>query len=177
MSLTNKRKGNYAELRYMNIFKRLGYKFCFTSRYASRLHDDSKIDLVNLPFNVQVKAGKQKGMNPGKVLEEMHKEIVKHFPPEDIVHSKPKIVIHYKQGTRGKKRKEEDEIVYMSYKEFKSFKRKVKTIDYLGSKSIKKGVRSEYKSIVFMSFSYFIENIVRKIKNNKYDKENIKEKN
>jgi len=164
MSIANKRKGNHAELRYMNIFKRLGYKFCFTSRYASRLHDDSKIDLVNLPFNVQIKAGIQKNMKPGKVLNEMHSKLIENFPPEDVVHDRPKIVIHHKQGIKGKKRKEEDELVYMSNKEFKKFKKKIRTIDHLGRVNIKKGVKSEYRSVVYMTFTYFIEKIVKRTK-------------
>ena len=56
---TNKRKGHNAERYYCNLFKELGFEFCTTARLASRLYDNAKIDLVNLPYNLQIKAGVQ----------------------------------------------------------------------------------------------------------------------
>ena len=64
---TNRRKGHNAERHYASFFKELGYEFCKTSRQASRLHDDCGIDLMYLPFLVQIKAGKQKGLKEQKL--------------------------------------------------------------------------------------------------------------
>ena len=69
---TNKRKGSDAERYYAKIFRDdLGFTHCKTSRLGSKLHDDAGIDLIFLPLNVQIKAGKQVGLNPGKELNYM----------------------------------------------------------------------------------------------------------
>ena len=57
MANTNRTKGHDAERLYVNRFKEIGYEHCVTSRYGSRLHDDAAIDLINVPINVQIKAG------------------------------------------------------------------------------------------------------------------------
>ena len=66
---TNRRKGHNAERYYANFFKDLGYTFCKTARQASRLHDDCGIDLMYLPFLVQIKAGKQRGLKRADTLQ------------------------------------------------------------------------------------------------------------
>lgn len=48
--------GNAYERQIRLEFIELGWKDCKTSRYASREHDDQKVDLVHTePFNVQIK--------------------------------------------------------------------------------------------------------------------------
>lgn len=64
-------RGNQYERRLAAEFRQLGWTECLTSRYASRLHDDCKVDLVNTkPFNVQAKCTNAYG-NPLPVLKEM----------------------------------------------------------------------------------------------------------
>ena len=157
MSNTNRAKGHNAERYYVNKFKELGFEFCFTSRYASRMHDDAKVDLVNLPFNVQIKAGKQKDMIPANVLNDMQKALKRFFPKQDPIHYKPKILIHYKQGSSGRKRVPEDELVYMSLKQFNKFKKMNKQISYIKVRKKKKNVYAEYRSVVCMTFADFEE--------------------
>lgn len=159
---TNKRKGSNAERYYVNIFKSLGYDKCVTARLGSRLHDNSKIDLINIPFNIQVKAGIQKGLNPGKELFMMQSSMIALFPSDDIVHTKPLILIHYKQGTSGKKRVPDDELVYMSLRQFLKFKEKDETLEFSYEKTYKFDLQSEFKSIVGMTFEYFRDNIILK---------------
>ena len=118
---TNRRKGFNAERFYAQCFRDLGYPFCKTTRESSRLLDSCKIDLNFLPVLVQIKAGKQKNFNPSKILFEMEENLKTNFPPEEAVHSKPKIVIHHKQGVSGKKRNEFDTLVIMSFETFKQF--------------------------------------------------------
>ena len=165
MSNTNRNKGHFAERYYVNKFREIGYEFCFTARYASRMHDDAKVDLVNLPFNVQIKAGKQKAMIPATVLNDMHKALKNFFPKKDEIHSKPKILIHYKQGTSGRKRLPEDELVYMSLKQFKKFKKVNKQIEYIKLRTKETKVYAEYKSVVCMTFTDFVEKIAKKLIN------------
>lgn len=116
---TNKRKGSDAERYYARIFREdLGFAHCKTARLGSKLHDDAGIDLIFLPFNVQIKAGKQVGLNPSKELNYMQNRMTELFPSTSLEHNYPKILIHKKEVGQGKKRGEFDEIVSMTFKDF-----------------------------------------------------------
>lgn len=115
---TNKRKGSNAERLYAKLFRELGFSFCQTARYGSRLTDDAGIDLINLPYNVQIKAGYHKGMNPGRVLDVIDERLPELFPPEDQIHNKINILIHRNQIGPGKKRVPEDDLVYLKVTDF-----------------------------------------------------------
>jgi uncharacterized protein YmfQ (DUF2313 family) len=88
---TNKTKGSNAERYYAKVFQDLGFDKCVTSRYGSRVHDDAAIDLINVPFNVQIKAGKQKGLNPVSVLSDIKERIKEKFPINYPEHNYPNI--------------------------------------------------------------------------------------
>jgi hypothetical protein len=105
----NRTKGHSAERLYALKFRELFPK-CQTSRYASRMMDDAGVDLVGLPMLVQIKAGLQKGMKPHEVL----KNIKDNLPDE----SKPKVLIHHKEGAKGKKRDEFSSLVTMTFEDF-----------------------------------------------------------
>ena len=56
MSNTNRRKGHDYERNLRKDYRSLGWHHCETSRYASKMMDDRKIDLVNTkPFAIQAK--------------------------------------------------------------------------------------------------------------------------
>lgn len=114
----NKTKGSNAERYYVNIFKEMGFDKCVTARYGSRIHDDAGIDLINLPFNLQIKAGKQKGLNPIATIEDVKGRIERMFPKDSVEHSLPTILIHKKEVGRGKRRTEFDEVVVMTFADF-----------------------------------------------------------
>lgn len=118
MSIMNKNKvlGSNAERLYAKIFRNLGYPFCKTTRYAARFLDDLGIDLVGLPIYVQIKAGKQRGINYSKVLSDIRDNIDK-----TNIEDKPLILIHRKEGRKGKRRTEHDDLVIMSFEVFKKF--------------------------------------------------------
>ena len=118
---TNKRKGSDAERYYVKEFKEIGYDKCVTARFGSKQHDDAGIDLLNLPFNVQIKAGKQKGLNATKTLKEIKEKIQDTFPEKYPEQDYPLILIHKKEVGAGKKRSEFDELVTMSFLDFKKF--------------------------------------------------------
>lgn len=160
---TNKRKGHDAERYYCNIFKELGFSFCTTARLGSRLYDNAKIDLINLPFNVQIKAGIQKSMNPGKELFSMFTMIQSLFPPEEPVHKRPCFLIHKKQVGVGKKRSPEHEIVYMSYKQFQDYKGLNSEVNFIFEKVFKFEMNSEFKHVVALTFEVFRDEIINKI--------------
>jgi arsenate reductase-like glutaredoxin family protein len=66
-----RKKGHDYERKIKNEFKSLGYQNCETSRYASRILDDQKVDLFGTdPFNVQCKAVEKLG-SVHNILKEM----------------------------------------------------------------------------------------------------------
>jgi hypothetical protein len=158
---TNKRKGADAERYYAKIFRDLGFEHCVTSRQASRLYDNAKIDLMYVPFNIQVKAGKQKGFNAGKELMSMKSCIASMFPPTELVHQKPCIAIHKKPASTNK-RLEEDELVYMSEKQYKDFCNQTNELIELHSRKVSKALPEEleFRVIIAISFNTFVEKIV-----------------
>jgi hypothetical protein len=67
----SRRKGHDYERKIRLEFRQYGWKYCQTSRYASKMIDDAKIDLVSTdPFAVQCKATQN---NPSyhKIIDEM----------------------------------------------------------------------------------------------------------
>lgn len=129
MGNTNRTKGHNAERKYAKLFRELGYPYTQTSRYASRMHDDAGIDLVGLPYNIQVKAGEQRGMKPWRVIKEMKEAIAKLFPNDAREHDHPNIVVHEMPAGRGKKRQDYHTIVSMTYKEFEKIIKIVKYVE------------------------------------------------
>ena len=111
--------GSNAERLYAKLFRELGYTFCRTARQSSRIHDDAGIDLVNLPWNVQIKAGKQRGMNPSDVLRSIDERVKELFPPGSVESCLSNILIHRKFVGRGKNRDKYDDLVIMSFEDFK----------------------------------------------------------
>lgn len=117
----NRVKGHSAERYYASFMRKLDPKFekCKTSRAASRLHDDSGIDLCFTdPFNIQIKAGKQRGLILSKELARIKEEVAKNFPSYYPENENMSILIHRKDPGRGRKRNEFDEIVSMTFKDF-----------------------------------------------------------
>jgi hypothetical protein len=159
---TNKRKGSTAERYYAKFFRDLGFSFCETSRFVSKKHDNAKIDLMYIPFNLQIKAGVQKNMNPGKELFMMASSIASMFPHEDEVHRKPCLLIHYKQGTPGVRRTPDMEVVYMSMIQFDVFRNLNRELKYDYLKEYKFDLQSEYKSIVGMTLEHFKNEVILK---------------
>ena len=114
----NRTKGHHAERFYASVFKDLGYTKCVTARLGGRIFDNAGIDIINIPFNIQIKAGKQSKMSPGKVLLNMHSQIDSLFPENHEVRGFPLLVIH-RPNPFSKNFKED--VVYMTYDQFKSF--------------------------------------------------------
>lgn len=116
---TNRKMGHDAERIYAKMFRDIGFPKCVTSRHGSRLHDDCGIDLIHIPYNVQIKAGKQRGLNPVKVLRDMEDKIKESFPEDHPVHSYPSMIIMRRPSGQGKKRMPQHELVVISFMDFK----------------------------------------------------------
>ena len=119
MANTNRTKGHNAEREFRKAFRDMGYIHCETSRYASRMHDDCGIDLVNLPVNAQIKAGYKRGLNYTKVLKDMKERCEQTFGADHHETAKIDIIIHRKDGKRGTSRTPQDDLVVMSFEDFK----------------------------------------------------------
>lgn len=111
----NRRKGHVLERRVAKKFRDIGYGFAKTSRQASRLLDDSKVDIAYVPYLVQCKKGYPKGINYTNILLETKEAIQKNFPPEEQVHNYPCIIIHDKGS------KKEEKLVVMEETTFWKF--------------------------------------------------------
>lgn len=148
----NRQKGHHSERYYAEVFRELGFRFCKTSRLASRMLDNCKIDLSFLPFNVQIKGGVHKGLAPGKVLNKMQGLIKEKFPPFDPVHENPSILIHRKKVySKGN----DDDLVYMSQKQHGNFTVEINQhITILLEKTGKEEL-GEYSRMVAISFKDF----------------------
>ena len=120
----NKRKGNEAERYYAKELREIGYEHCITSRMGSKLFDDCGIDLMLVPYNIQVKAGEQKGMKPVEVLRYMKDKMREKFPPESAEFDYPSVLIHRKPA-EGPRRTEFDELVTMTYADWKLMAQKI----------------------------------------------------
>lgn len=125
LAKTVKRKGSNAEREYAKKFRELGFSHCKTSRLGSKLHDDSGIDLIFLPFNVQIKAGIQRGLNPSNELKYVKDRMKELFPDTSPEHEYPTILIHRKDAGSGKTRDEYKDIVSMTFKDFEKFIKKI----------------------------------------------------
>ena len=123
----NKTKGSNAERYYVKKFVEMGFIHCKTSRLGSRLHDSAGIDIIFLPFNPQIKAGKQAGLNVSKELRYIDDKMTELFPPDSKEFTLPNILIHKKEVGQGKIRTKYDEIVSMTFEDFQLLISKIKT--------------------------------------------------
>lgn len=103
----NRRKGHNLERAIVKKFKDSGYEFAKTSRQASRLLDDSKVDIAFVPFLPQCKKGYVKGLNYTQIIKEIKEAIQTNFPPDNEVHKYPCLIFH------DKGRKSEEKLVIM----------------------------------------------------------------
>lgn len=124
----NKRKGSNAERFFAKEFRELGYDKCVTSRFGSKLLDDSGIDLIFIPFNVQIKAGYAKGLNYLKELEYIKEKMVKNLPGYSQEFNFPTLVIHRKDVGPGNRRTSVKDLIVMSLEDFQKISYKGRKI-------------------------------------------------
>jgi hypothetical protein len=101
MSKNNRRKGHQYERELAKMFREVGYDKVKTSREASRLYDNSGIDLWGLPYLVQAKSGyKTSRIKPDLLFLNMKECIDKNFPKEEaqLMKSYPMLVFNKLDG-------------------------------------------------------------------------------
>lgn len=117
----NREKGHNAERLYAQKFRESGmdaFSKCKTSRYGSKLTDNCQIDLIFIPLNVQIKAGKQTGLKPHQVLKEMSHLVEQTFPEGYPERTNLSVLIHEKEVGAGHRRTEFDSMVHMTFDTF-----------------------------------------------------------
>lgn len=159
---TNSRKGHKVERIYAAFFRKLGFSQCFTSRWKSRIHDNAKIDLIGIPFNIQIKAGRHKNLSVGKELFLMDSCIKANFEPTHEDYNKPRLLLHRYDCIGVRERVPEMELIFMSKNQFEIFKEMNPDLEYRSIKESKYETKSEFKYLVSMTFEYFIEEVVSK---------------
>ncbi len=152
---TNRRKGHRAEQFYARTFRDLGFSKCTTSRFGSRLHDSAKIDLVGIPFNIQIKCGRQKNLSPAKELFLMKCYIQQLFRDDAPEHKKPCLLIHRKDSIKGQKRSDDLDLVYMTLNQFYKIKDEFPDLRYLGCRKSRLKSEDEFSSICWITFNEF----------------------
>ena len=100
MSNRNRNKGHRLERDVARWFReKLGFKFAKTTREASRLLDSCKIDIANIPFLIQCKAGYENNYPKYNVIHnEIKEELTKNIPKNSELHSLPIILVHKLDG-------------------------------------------------------------------------------
>lgn len=98
--INSKDKGDRYEQWLAKFWKeQLGYPFCKTSRVASKMLDDCKIDLSGIPYNVQAKSGYWKYRpKPDVIFKSMKALLESNYDARDQVHSWPRILFHKLDG-------------------------------------------------------------------------------
>jgi len=109
-------KGHNFEREIAKMFRdELGFKFAKTSRFASRILDNCKVDIAGIPYLVQTKSGYAKARpKPEEIFQEMEDLLKANFEPKDPVHQYPKMLIH-----KITDRKKYHNFVTMPYNDFK----------------------------------------------------------
>ena len=105
MSNKSRTKGHNLERLIASIFRdRLQFQFAKTSRAASRLLDNCKIDIWGIPFNIQCKSGYDKSRPKYEKLYNEALVLLKdNYPPSDPVHNYPYVLIHkINERTKGR---------------------------------------------------------------------------
>lgn len=114
--VNSRTKGHNFERVIAKMFRDdLGFKFAKTSRFASRILDNCKIDIAGIPYLVQTKSGYAKDRpKPEEIFQEMEDLLKENFEPKDPVHGYPKVLIH-----KITDRKKYHNFVTMPYNDFK----------------------------------------------------------
>lgn len=95
MANTNRTRGHNYERLWVQRYKQVGFSHCKTSRAASRLLDNAKVDLAFIPFNHQCKKVKT-NINYFKLLKEIEVALKESFPPGERQLEYPIIISHDK---------------------------------------------------------------------------------
>lgn len=121
MANKNRDKGHRYERWWVQQLKKLGFGKAMTARQGSRIADDSGIDIINVPYNIQAKAGYPKGLNYKDIFDKIDEAKVENFMTNDPIQDYPTVIAHKKS------RKKNEHYVVMKVEDFISL---IEKIDY-----------------------------------------------
>lgn len=128
---TNRNKGHDFERQWAKTFRDIGYIYCKTTRQASRLLDNSKVDLAFIPYNFQCKNVKS-NINYTDLILDIKRCLLENFPEEDSIHDNP-IVIAHKRG-----RAPEEHLIIMEASSFIDIIKRLKDYEIIEKEKLKK---------------------------------------
>lgn len=146
----NRQKGHHAERFYADVFRKLGWPYCITARLGARQYDNAGIDIINIPFNIQIKAGKQSKLSAGKILLQMESQINSLFPPKSEVRTYPLYVIHrpnpFSKGYG-------EDLVYMTFTQYVIIAQDCADLKYVSYKKRNVRMTTDFGEIIAVKFS------------------------
>ena len=94
--INSRTKGHSFERSLVKFFKEeLGYIHARTSRNSSKVLDNCKVDIDNVPFLIQSKKGYAKIRPKADVIfKEMEILLKQNYPESHVIHTYPKLLIH-----------------------------------------------------------------------------------
>lgn len=156
----NQLKGEEGEKFYVSYFQRLGYKNCKQAEKKS-LYDSLGIDLVNIPYLIQIKTGIQKNLIPGKILTLMSAQISNNLPKNHVIIKENfnLFLIHHK----GNNNIEED-VIYMSLDTYDYYLSMYKEIKILSTNFRKIESHIEFNKIVGINMLEFEKVLIKELR-------------
>lgn len=121
--VNNRTKGHNLERLVTKMFRdEMGFEFAKTSRNASRVLDNCKVDIAGVPFLIQIKSGYVKNRpKADEIFKEIEENLLKNYPKNDIIHKYPKVLIHKLDG-----KNKYNNLVTLPYDDFKYLLEKIK---------------------------------------------------
>lgn len=112
---TNRKKGHDFEREIAKLYREAGWVTALTSRQASRLYDDCKLDFWGIPDNTQAK-NVRASINPMTIFRQMEVLVEEKIEPVEKRLHKPFVLIH-------KRNKETTVFVKMSKEDYFKWKK------------------------------------------------------
>lgn len=93
----NRNAGHSWEREIAKNFRDIGYDKCKTSREASKLLDNCKVDHWGIPYNIQAKNGYTKGLDYQQILDEIRELLKNNYPTRTKF---PTIIVHKRRNSK-----------------------------------------------------------------------------
>lgn len=92
-------KGHRLERELVNFYKSIGFGFAKTARQESRNADNTGIDLVNVPFIIQAKAGyKNNRPKYENIYDKTKAALIENYPKDHEYQDMPIVLVHKLDG-------------------------------------------------------------------------------
>ncbi len=154
----NQLKGLKGEEFYVDCFKNIGYETCKRAEKGS-LYDAIGIDLINIPYLIQIKTGIQKNMNPGKILTLLYAQLNNNIDKNHTILKENfnLFVIHHREVNDLS-----NDIIYMSLDTYHYYLTKYTNIEIEYSNIRDSKLQSEFNKIIGINMNEFYNKVLKK---------------